>query len=122
MSTIKNVLSAAAILAATTVGAAAEPVLEPTTQKFIDALAGGKPIYTLSPADARDVLAGAQKIEVKKLPASHREQGDQGWPDRQRQVAHRSPGKRQGHASGYPVLPRRRLGPRRCRHPRSAGP
>jgi acetyl esterase len=38
------------------------PVLEPTTQKFIDALAaaGGPPIYTLSPDAARDVLAGAQ--------------------------------------------------------------
>ncbi|MDI7860805.1 alpha/beta hydrolase [Rhizobiaceae bacterium n13] len=70
MSTIKNMLSAAAVLAATTVGAAAEPVLEPTTQKFIDSLAGGKPIYTFSPADARDILSGAQKGDVKKLRAS----------------------------------------------------
>jgi acetyl esterase len=40
----------------------AAPVLEPTTQNFVDALtaAGGPPIYTLSPDDARDVLAGAQ--------------------------------------------------------------
>ena len=69
MSTIKTALSAATILAATTFGAAADPVLEPTTQKFIDGLAGAKPIYTLSPSDARDVLAGAQKGDVKKLAA-----------------------------------------------------
>ncbi|WP_413709962.1 alpha/beta hydrolase [Rhizobium sp. Rhizsp82] len=69
MSTIKTALSAATILAATTLGAAADPVLEPTTQKLIDALAGSKPIYTLSPADARNVLAGAQKGDVKKLAA-----------------------------------------------------
>ncbi|EPE97955.1 alpha/beta hydrolase [Rhizobium grahamii] len=69
MSTVKTALSAAAILAATTLGAAADPVLEPTTQKFIDALASAKPIYTLSPADARAVLAGAQKGDVKKLAA-----------------------------------------------------
>ncbi|MDE1992522.1 MAG: alpha/beta hydrolase [Rhizobiaceae bacterium] len=71
MSTIKTIVSAAAIVAATTVAAAADPVLEPTTQKFIDSLAGSKPIYTLSPADARNVLAGAQQaFKVKTLPAS----------------------------------------------------
>ena len=50
----------------------AAPVLEPTTQKFIDALAaaGGPPIYTLSPDAARDVLAGAQAQPVAKLPAA----------------------------------------------------
>ncbi|MGB2899901.1 MAG: alpha/beta hydrolase, partial [Candidatus Acidiferrum sp.] len=48
-----------------------EPVLEPTTQAFIDALAaqGGKPLYTLSYADARKVLEDVQAINVKKLPA-----------------------------------------------------
>ena len=47
------------------------PVLEPTTQAFIDALAaqGGKPLYELSYADARKVLEDAQAIDVKKLPA-----------------------------------------------------
>jgi acetyl esterase len=46
------------------------PVLEPTTQAFIDKLvaAGGPPIYTLDPKDARKVLEGAQKVDVK-LPA-----------------------------------------------------
>jgi acetyl esterase len=50
----------------------ATPVLEPTTQKFTDALAaaGGPPLYTLSPDAARDVLAGAQAQPVAKLPAS----------------------------------------------------
>ena len=45
--------------------------LEPTTQKFIDALAaqGGKPIYQLSNAEARAVLEGLQSQPVDKLPA-----------------------------------------------------
>ena len=48
-----------------------EIVLEPTTQAFIDALAaqGGKPLYTLSYAEARKVLEDLQAINVKKLPA-----------------------------------------------------
>ncbi|BAN22113.1 alpha/beta hydrolase [Caballeronia insecticola] len=48
------------------------PVPEPTTQHFIDALAASKapPIYTLSPADARNVLAGAQTQPVKKQAAN----------------------------------------------------
>ncbi|MBB3390250.1 acetyl esterase [Rhizobium sp. BK275] len=69
MSTIKTAVSAAAILAASAVGAFADPVLEPTTQKFIDSLTGSKPIYTFSPDEARDILAGAQKGDVKKLAA-----------------------------------------------------
>ena len=45
--------------------------LECGTQKFVDALnaAGGPPLYTLSPADARKVLDDAQAIPVDKLPA-----------------------------------------------------
>src|SRR5215470_7614274 len=44
--------------------------LEPTTQAFIDSLAGATPIYTLSPGAARDVLAGAQKsVSVTLAPA-----------------------------------------------------
>src|SRR5215470_17826131 len=48
-----------------------KPILEPTTQAFIDSLeaAGGKPVYTLSYADARKVLEDAQAINVRKLPA-----------------------------------------------------
>jgi len=44
--------------------------LEPTTQAFIDSLAGAKPLYTLTPVAARDVLAGAQKsVSVALAPA-----------------------------------------------------
>lgn len=48
-----------------------KPVLEPTTQAFVDALEaqGGKPLYTLSYEDARKVLEDAQAISVRKLPA-----------------------------------------------------
>ncbi|HWR17233.1 MAG TPA: alpha/beta hydrolase [Terriglobales bacterium] len=51
--------------------AAKKPILEPTTQAFLDTLAsqGGKPIYQLSYADARSVLEGAQSGPVEKLPA-----------------------------------------------------
>src|SRR5262245_26905121 len=47
-------------------------VLEPSTQAFIDALtaAGGPPLYTWTPSAAREVLAGAQRQPVAKLPAS----------------------------------------------------
>lgn len=74
MSKITNTVSAAAIVAASaaaipTAAHAGDVVLEPKTQAFIDSLAGAPPIYTLSPADARDVLAGAQKGNVKKLTA-----------------------------------------------------
>jgi acetyl esterase len=49
---------------------AGEPALEPHTQQFVDSLAGAPPIYTLSPADARSVLARAQSIPVGK-PSAH---------------------------------------------------
>ena len=39
-----------------------EPILEPTTQAFIDSLAGSKPINTLSYADARKVLEGVLEL------------------------------------------------------------
>lgn len=45
--------------------------LERRTQAFIDGLAGAKPLYTLSPEAARDVLADAQKsVQVTLAPAS----------------------------------------------------
>lgn len=43
---------------------AAGPVLDPKVQAIIDGLAGGPPIYTLSPAQAREVLVGAQSASV----------------------------------------------------------
>ena len=47
------------------------PILERKTQAFIDAVnaQGGKPLYELSYADARQVLEDAQAIEVAQLPA-----------------------------------------------------
>lgn len=46
-------------------------VLEPVTQKFIDAVTahGGPPLYTLSKEDARQVLEDAQAIPVSKPEA-----------------------------------------------------
>jgi acetyl esterase len=44
--------------------------LEPITQAFIDGLVGAKPLYTLSPEAARDVLVGVQKsVSVTLAPA-----------------------------------------------------
>ena len=50
------------VLAATAAIAAGSPGVEHNTQAFLESLAkgGGKPLETLSPADARAVLAGAQ--------------------------------------------------------------
>lgn len=50
---------------------AAGGLLEPTTEQFIQALAasGAPRIYTLSIADARNVLDTAQSTLVRKLPA-----------------------------------------------------
>lgn len=47
---------------------AAGPVLDPSVQKFVDGLAGGKPIYEFSPLDARKVLVGLQSVP-EVLPA-----------------------------------------------------
>ncbi len=52
--------------------AAGKPIfLEAQTKGFLDAVAaaGGPPLYTLTPEQARDVLENVQKIDVKKLPA-----------------------------------------------------
>lgn len=59
-----------------------KPVLEPTTQAFVDALEakGGKPLYALSYEDARKVLEDAQAINVKKLPADIEEKVFPGGP------------------------------------------
>lgn len=67
MSSIRNSIAALALAAAGSASAAtAEPAIETKTQDFLDALAvaGGPPIYTLSPADARAVLEGAQRGDV----------------------------------------------------------
>lgn len=48
-----------------------KPILEPTTQAFIDAVSarGGKPMYELSYADARKLLEDVQDGDIEKLPA-----------------------------------------------------
>ena len=71
MSPLKTKVASAAIALTTALSAntaLADPVLEPTTQKFIDALSasGGPAIYSLTPAEARDVLSGAQSGEIAK--------------------------------------------------------
>lgn len=45
--------------------------VEPATQQFLDAVnsSDGPPIYTLAPADARQVLVGAQSGPIELLPA-----------------------------------------------------
>ena len=52
-----------------------QPVLEAKTQSFVDAVAaqGGQPLYTLSYADARQVLEQAQSGAVPKAPADAEE-------------------------------------------------
>lgn len=44
--------------------------IEPTTWRFIEALQkkGGKPLYELTPEEARQVLLSVQDVNVKKLP------------------------------------------------------
>ncbi|PZP30978.1 MAG: alpha/beta hydrolase [Roseateles depolymerans] len=63
MKTLRNVIAAsAASLAVGLAAAAGSPGVEHNTQAFLEALAkgGGKPLEALSPADARQVLVGAQ--------------------------------------------------------------
>jgi len=47
--------------------------LEPVTRAFVDSLSGAAPLYTLSPAAARDVLTGAQKSVSVTLAAARSE-------------------------------------------------
>src|SRR5258708_16481942 len=70
MRSLRSTLAAAALTMTTATGALAAPVLEPTTQKFIDGLAGGKPIYTLSPQSAREVLLRAQSGPIELAAVS----------------------------------------------------
>lgn len=55
--------------------------LDPIVKKFLDALKGGKPIYTLSPAQARKVLADAQAGAIPKLPADIEDRVIPGGPN-----------------------------------------
>src|SRR5688572_17149424 len=42
--------------------------LDPAAQAFVDGLAGGKPISSLTPAQARDVLSGIQSATAIAVP------------------------------------------------------
>ncbi|WP_202594196.1 alpha/beta hydrolase [Frateuria defendens] len=68
---IKSLLAASILSVAAATTANAKAQVEPSTQAFLDQLAaqGGKPIYRLSYADARQVLEGAQKNPASLLPA-----------------------------------------------------
>src|SRR6266403_270487 len=70
MKSLRSTVTAAALTMTAAAGALAAPVLELTTQKFIDDLAGAKPIYTLSPQAAREVLLGAQSGPVELAAVS----------------------------------------------------
>lgn len=59
---MKNVIAASALsLFAASAFAASLPGVEPQTAQFLKAIEGGAPLESLSPADARQVLVGAQK-------------------------------------------------------------
>lgn len=71
MQSIAKVLAATTLVAAApTALAAGSPGVERVTQTFLDALAAGSspPLESLSPADARAVLAGAQASVKLTLP------------------------------------------------------
>ena len=63
MSLASKIAAVVGTVATATAMAAGSPGVERHTQSFLDALAkgGGQPLETLSPADARQVLVGAQK-------------------------------------------------------------
>jgi acetyl esterase len=66
---MKNAIAASALtLFAASAFAASLPGVEPQTAQFLKAIEGGAPLESLSPADARQVLIGAQK--GAKLPAA----------------------------------------------------
>ncbi|WP_029012395.1 alpha/beta hydrolase [Niveispirillum irakense] len=83
MNSLRNTVAAVALSAAALLSvtgpAAADVVLEPKTQAFVDAVAaaGGKPIYTLTAEEARAVLAGAQ---AQTLPSAATTVQDTSFP------------------------------------------
>lgn len=64
-------ICAIALLLNTSLAFADKPVLQWDTQQFVDALnkEAGKPIFSMTPKDARAVLSNAQAIEVDLAPA-----------------------------------------------------
>jgi acetyl esterase len=88
-----------------------KPILEPTTQAFVDALAtqGGEPLYELSYADARKLLEDAQAIEVTKLPADVEDRTLPVGPGGETSVRIYRPKGAKGAFAGRDVLPWRGL-------------
>ena len=70
LSLLRSTAAAAALILAGASTILATPVLEPTTQKFINGLAGSTPIYKLSPEAARMVLDNLQSGPVALPNAS----------------------------------------------------
>jgi len=95
-----------------------KPILEPTTQAFVDALAaqGGKPLYELSYADARRVLEEAQAMEVTKPPADVEEKTLPVGPGGEVGTHLSSKGHQRAFA-GRDVLPWRRMDPGQQEYP-----
>ena len=124
MNNLRSTVTAAVLTMTAATGALAAPVLEPTTQKFIDGLAGAKPIYTLSPQAAREVLLGAQSGPIQLTTVSIEDRLCPVGPTGRRRssmetvVSWMGPdphpcdpsGTHQRHASGDSLLPRCRLG------------
>jgi acetyl esterase len=73
MTKFRTATATAAFSIAFAGSAVAAPVLEPTTQHFIDSLKGSTPIYTLSPGAARAVLDKVQSGAVEMAPATVRQ-------------------------------------------------
>ena len=65
---------AAVALSGSASAQASHPVLEPAAQTFAEAAAQGKPIYQMTPTEARAALSGAQNVPVAKLPVSIEEE------------------------------------------------
>jgi acetyl esterase len=70
MTSFRSTIAATALTITAASGAIAAPVLEPTTQKFIDSLAGSPPIYTVGPQAARETLLRAQSGPIDLPPVS----------------------------------------------------
>ena len=64
MTILRTAIAAFGFASVAAASAATPVVLEPTTQAFIDSLAGSKPIYTLTPGGARTLLHDAQSGPV----------------------------------------------------------
>jgi acetyl esterase len=71
MKSLKSALALSALtLSLGNAFAASLPGVEHNTAKFLQALEGGKPLQTMTPADARAVLVGAQAGPKVALPAA----------------------------------------------------